>query len=53
MAVEKAPYVNYSEITSYQSDIVNGSEIPLFIVKTGNTVTASSIGAESVLRFIS
>lgn len=53
MAVERAPYVNYSEIASYSEDISNGSEIPLFVVKTNNVVAASSISPSSVVRFIS
>lgn len=53
MSVEKAPYINYTEITSYQEDIDNGSEIPVFIVKTNNNVTVADITPSSVLRFIS
>ena len=53
MAVEKAPYLNYTEVTSYQEIINNGSEIPIFIVKTNNTVNVSDITPEKVLKFIS
>ena len=53
MAVEKAPYLNYTEITSYLEDIDNGSEIPLFIVKTNNSVTLEDIKTSNVLKFIS
>lgn len=53
MSVEKAPYVNYTEVTSYQEDINNGSEIPVFIVKTNNNVNVADITPSNVLRFIS
>lgn len=53
MAVEKAPYINYTEITSYLEDIDNGSEIPLFIAKTNNRVRQEDINDNSVLKFIS
>lgn len=53
MSVEKAPYINYSETTSYLENIDNGSEIPVFIIKTNNTVNISDITPEKVLRFIS
>ena len=49
MAVERAPYINYTEITSYQEEISNGSEVPLFIVKTNNTVEVSDITPKSIL----
>jgi len=53
MSVERAPYINYTEVSSYVEDADNGSEIPLFIVKTNNTVNASDIKPSSVLKFIS
>lgn len=53
MAVEKAPYINYSETTSYNETINNGSEVPIFIVKTNNLVNVADITPEKVLRFIS
>ena len=53
MAVERAPYLDYTEITSYYEDINNGSEIPLFVVKTGNSVALSDISPASVLKFVS
>jgi len=53
MAVEKAPYINYTEVTSYNEYIDNGSEIPLFVVKTDNNVNVADITPEKVLRFIS
>lgn len=53
MAVEKAPYINYTEVTSYNEYINNGSEIPLFIVKTNNVVNVADITSEKVLSFIS
>jgi len=53
MAVERAPYINYNEITSYMESVENGSEIPLFVVKTNNTVNVSDITSKKVLRFIS
>lgn len=53
MAVEKAPYLNYSEVTTYQETIDNGSEIPLLIVKTNNNVPVSDISVDKVLKFIS
>ena len=53
MAVEKAPYLNYTEVTSYNEYLDNGSEIPLFIVKTNNSVNVADITPEKVLRFIS
>ena len=53
MAVERAPYINYTEITSYQEEINNGSEIPLFVVKTNNTVAVSDITPKKILRFVS
>ena len=51
MAVERAPYIDYTEITSYMEEINNGSEIPLFIVKTGNEVEVSDIKPSSVKEF--
>ena len=53
MAVERAPYMDYMEMTSYQEDINNGSEIPLYIVKTNNSVSVSDITPANVLKFIS
>ena len=53
MAVEKAPYINYTEVTSYSENIDNGSEAPLFIVKTENKVTVADITPKKVLKFIS
>ena len=53
MAVEKAPYLNYTEVTSYQEISDNGSEIPVFIVKTNNAVAVSDITPDKVLKFIS
>lgn len=53
MAVEKAPYINYTEVTSYNANIDNGAEIPLFVVKTNNAVNVADITPEKILRFIS
>lgn len=53
MAVEKAPYVTYTEVTSYLENVDNGSEIPTFIVKTDNTVNVADISPNNILRFIS
>lgn len=53
MAVEKAPYINYTEVTSYNTNIDNGAEIPLFVVKTDNAVNVADITPEKILRFIS
>ena len=53
MAVEKAPYITYTEVTSYSENINNGSEIPVFIVKTDNEVTVADISPNNILRFIS
>lgn len=53
MAVERAPYLDYTEIASYNEFVNNGSEIPLFIVKTNNAVNVADITPDKVLRFIS
>ena len=53
MAVEKAPYVDYTDVTSYQEIVATGSEIPIFIVKTNNTVSVDNIKPNNVKRFIS
>ena len=53
MAVERAPYINYTEITSYQNVFDNGSEIPVFMLKTNNEVALADINNSSVLKFIS
>lgn len=53
MAVEKAPYSNYSEVTSYLEVNDNGSEIPVFIVKTDKSINVSDITTDKVLKFIS
>ena len=53
MAVEKAPYLNYTEITSYLESIDNGSDVPLFIVKSNKSIDVDNIKPENVLKFIS
>lgn len=51
MSVERAPYLDYSEITSYLESESEGSEIPLFIVKSNNVVDESDITPRNVLQF--
>ena len=53
MAVEKAPYINYTELTSYPTVQSTGSEIPVFITKTSNTVAYEDINEENILTFTS
>ena len=53
MAVDKAPYLKYTEVTSYQDGSGNGSEIPVFIVKTNKVVNVSDITPDKVKKFVS
>lgn len=53
MAVEKAPYINYTELTSYPTTQSSSSEIPLFITKTNNSVAYEDINETNILTFTS
>ena len=53
MPVDRAPYLRYTEVTSYQDNSENGSEIPVFIVKTNNVVDVDDITPNSVKKFVS
>lgn len=49
MAVERAPYLDYIEEISYPEGTETGSDIPLFIIKSSNTV--SELNADSIVRY--
>ena len=50
---ERAPYLNYTEITSYQEFIDNGCQIPIFVVKSDKQIDASEVAFKNVLRYTS
>lgn len=51
MPVERAPYIEYNEATSYLEGEGNGSEIPLLIIKSNNVVNVADITPNSILTF--